>query len=925
MSTALPVEKAVKPSAALALDPSQMPAYIEEDRLLRVRHAKLGCYLALVLMPAGASLDLFVYPKLMGTIFIGRMLTDVFILPLLVALFTDFGRRWIRVIGVLWPLLPGVAISWMIAISQGTASTYYAGLNLVIIIACTLMPYTWKDSVVVCAITLVMFLGGCGLHHFVWFPDDPWRFSDLYNSLYFIVLTGIITTAASWYFSRRRVEDFRLRHRLDEQNHQINESYRKLEELDRLRSQFFANISHELRTPLTLILAPIEDLLRRETALPDRVAEPLGVARQNALRLLKLINDLLELVRLDERNKQQRTPQAGMLAPADRHGGMSPGSGTSLRMDVLDLAGFASGVGESIRYLAEAKGLTLVCKADPLPSVGDASGAALGPVRLPVTGDPSRLEKVLLNLLNNAVKFTPTGGTITIRWRAEGALAVVEVVDTGVGIPAAELPRIFDRFRQVDGSTTRQYQGAGIGLSLVKELTEEHGGTVTATSTVGQGTILRVALPLVATNEDLLVGPKTEPGDVLANIYRSAERRGGVTLDEGTLPEELPAEGGNGPVVLVVDDEPDMRRYLVSRLIERAPDAATAYRVYQSGDGNRAVELAKRVRPDLMVLDLMLPGIDGLEVCRLIRAEPSLADTRIILLTARMDEETKFKGLSAGADDFLTKPFSTPELRLRVATHLRTQTLQQELRVRGDELSKAMDRLKATESQLVHSEKLNAMGVLSAGLLHEINNPLNYSMSALGAARSLLPKDRGDLKEMLTDTHNGLDRMRVLVKDLGLFAHKHQDAIQEEVGLAATVALAGRLCSHELKEVQVTQDIPADLTTRGSAIQLSQVFVNLFTNAAKAMVNQKGATLRISARRQGQRMHIEVADSGSGIAPENLSRIFDPFFTTREPGSGLGLGLSITHTIVTSHGGSISVASTVGAGTTFTLDLPANP
>jgi signal transduction histidine kinase len=862
--------------------PALWSAYRDFDRDRRIRHAKAGCILALILMPAGMTLDYFVYPQWKWQILESRFITDAFILPVFLLLFTQLGRHWIKVVGSLWALFCAAAISWMIWLTEGVESPYYAGLNLVILITCNLMPYTIMDAMVVCGLTIGMYTLAILLHH-----GHPMLLRDAFNNYYFLVLTAIISVTACGVFNRGRIEDFRLRHRLDLQNQELNDSYSKLAELDRLRSQFFANISHELRTPLTLILAPIEDLLRSSARLPDKVSEALGIARANALRLLKLINDLLEVVRVDEK----------ML---------------ELRREPIELGGFARGVAESVRMLAEAQGLTLAVEGDRAP--------------LAVSADPARLEKVLLNLLTNAIKFTPNGGRIAVSWRLEreagpqGTIdtAVVEVADTGVGIPAAEIPHIFDRFRQVDGSSTRKYQGAGIGLALARDLVAEHGGTLVARSVLGKGTTLEVRLPIAAGVAAPAAAPTAGAVDPLQEIYRAAERRGGIALADTAPPEEQgPAGRVDGPTVLVVDDEPDMRRYIVSRLVE-------TYRVLQSDDGARALELAKRERPDLIVLDFMMPGLDGLQVCRALRADPELAETKVILLTARADEPSKIESLRGGADDFLTKPFSTLELVTRIAGLLRTGQLQRALRTHARELELAMTRLKDTETQLVQSEKMSALGTISAGLLHEVNNPLNFTIQALQVALRSAPEGDRELRETLGDIGEGMRRVKDIVNDLGMFAYKSNGHDSERFELEAVVDSSLRLASHELAGITVTRDLPAGMPVVGSRTQLSHVFMNLLVNSTKALKGLAGRepAISISARPDGARLRVTVRDNGCGIAPEVLPRIFEPFFTTRSVGQGMGLGLSISHTIIANHGGQILARSERGQWTEIEFDLP---
>jgi signal transduction histidine kinase len=870
---------------AIAYDENFWSAYADSDRDLRVRHAKAGCVLTLICMPGGIPLDYFVYPEMLGAFAIGRLINDLAVLPIYLLLFTRFGRDHIRMLGNLWPLVPAVNISWMVMVTEGWASPYYAGLNLVIAVACILMPFTLRESLEVCLLTLTLYILACLAHHSYY--DTPVRIRDIYGNFFFLGVTSLIVVTSSHYFHRRRIEEFRLRHQLDAQNHQLNESYTKLSELDRLRSQFFANISHELRTPLTLIIAPIEDLLRRGHQLSDATAEALGIARQNALRLLKLINDLLELVRLEEK-------------------------GFELRREALDAATFVAGVAESMRYLAEAKGLTLRCDEPTAP--------------LPVFADPARIEKVVLNLLTNAIKFTPRGGTIQVRSRSAGAHAVVEVEDSGIGIPEHELGNLFSRFHQVDGSSTRKYQGAGIGLALVKELIEEHGGTIETRSEVNRGTTMIVSLPLhsveiasatkVPAPTPPAAGGSPPEGDAISEIYRSAERRGSLTLDEGTGVEAI-QQGDGTYTVLVVDDEPDMRRFLVSRLVDE-------YRVLQSDHGERALALARERRPDLILLDLMLPGMDGIQVCRTLRQFPELAQVKIILLTARMDEASKISALESGADDFLTKPFSTLEVKTRIAGQLRTAALQQAVQERAVELERAIKKLKETESQLVQSEKMSALGTIAAGLLHEVNNPLNFTLTALQVAYGCMPKDDAALKEILDDIGQGMTRIKTIVSDLGMFAYKSPGSESDPVDLVTVVESAVRLTSHELGAIVVERRIPAGTQVRGSKTQLSHVFMNLLVNSAKALKTVSGREPRITitAVARDAQIDITVRDNGSGIPAEALPKIFEPFFTTRTVGQGTGLGLSICHTIIANHGGSITARSEPGQWTEIAITLP---
>ena len=878
-------------------------AYKEYERALRIRQARLGYCMGLVLIPAGWMLDYFVYPSLMRAHLEIRIWCTLILIPCFLVLFTSWGKRHAKISDKGCTVIPMLAVCLMIYTSEGALSPYYAGLNLTLVGACLVVPYTLREGVWFTLFVTAAYVAACVLHVLL----RPGCAIDgathavfngtLASNLYFLLGSGGMCAAACHYRFIRRFEDFRLRHELDASNRQLNESYAQLAQLDKLKSAFFANISHELRTPLTLIISPLEEVLRAASALSEKTRDALSTAKQNALRLLKLISDLLDIVRLEEGRAK-------------------------LRREPIDLAIFVPAMTDSMRHLATVKGLSLnvECEREPLVVQGDSSG----------------LEKVVLNILTNAIKFTPKGGSITVRVNRDAGskLALVEIQDTGIGIPQESLPHIFDRFHQVDGSSTRKYQGVGIGLALARDLVQQHGGKLACASKLGQGTTFRIELPFGEAAAAPAPGPTAgalpkqeeaakpaeaaKQGDVvdpIADIYRAANR-------SVQLPAEAPAPegetGSGGHLILVVDDEADMRRFLVDAL-------AKENRVIQAADGLAGLELARAKQPDLLLLDLMLPGMDGLDVCKALKSDPATKKMKVVLLTARVDEQSKLTALERGADDFLTKPFSTIELQTRLSNLLRSADLEEQVRARNKELETTIKKLKDTEVQLVQSEKMNALGKLSAGLLHEINNPLNFTFMALQMAEQEAEGNES-LQDTLKDINQGMTRVRGVISDLRTFAYPTSDSDREEFDIEDVLTTALRLTAHELGGVKVDQSGLNHTRVLAGKTQVIHLLMNLLVNSAQAMSKTKAERepkIVVACKGSDERVQISLTDNGTGVKKEHLPRLFDPFFTTKDVGQGMGLGLSICHTIVKNHGGQIGITSEEGQWTTVTFDLPA--
>ena len=662
-------------------------AFEADEHELRLRQSKVACILGIVLIPAGVFLDYISYPDQLISLAAIRFVAAGLIAIIYGLHFWDRTAVHVRYLTMAGLLIAVTSIASMIAMTDGAVSTYYVGFFLILFAVGVLAPMQPFEATLLCISTVVIYIVGCS---FV--SNAHIARTALLNNLYFLVLTCIISITAVHFNYRRRFNEFRLKFKLAAQ-------HQELSALDRLKSQFFANVSHELRTPLTLILAPVEKLKADVATLGPHTNELLDVIENNALRLLRLVNDILSLVRLEEGR-------------------------ASLAKKSTDMAHFLSHTTASMKHLAAMKEISL--------NLDEPQGD------LHINADPDALEKIVGNVIANAIKFTPPKGRIDVFAAQEGDMVTVRISDTGIGIPPEQLPHIFDRFYQVDGSATRRHQGLGLGLALVRELINRHGGDVTASSDSGNGTTFVLRFPHAGCDTQQGMENSEPTPDRLANDpLRTFDRKASIraitepapalsrTLPEATAPDN--DDDASLPLLLVVDDEPDMRRYLVTMLRE-------SYRVIEADDGIAALKKAKSELPDLILLDVMLPGVSGLEVCRTLKERANTRGTKIIVLTARADEEAKIVALKNGADDFLTKPFSGLEVRSRIANLIRAAQLERELQSTNVELKQSLQQLRETEAALVQNARLSALGTMAAGLLHEIGNPLNFMGTALQLA-----------------------------------------------------------------------------------------------------------------------------------------------------------------------------------------------
>jgi len=823
----------------------------------------------------------------------------------------------------------------MVVQTGGVTSGYYVGMILLVVGMGVITPVDARQSA---GIGLMMFASYAALPLYT-SAGVPW--GTFGENLFFLGAACAEACWAAMHMDRMRYADYC-------QKSALEEARDELAQLDRAKSRFSANVHHELRTPLTLILAPLDALRSGELGkLPAEVRKTIDMMLGNGRRLHRMINNLLDFAKLEnEQFTIHRQPvQIGPL--------------------VGDLLA-------SARPLAERKGIELSMKGlDLLPQINV---------------DAAAIDKVFVNLLGNALKFTESGGQVKISALAKAGSIQFAVADTGVGIPQAKLSAIFDRFAQVDDSATRRHEGTGIGLALTREMVELHGGRIWAASEgEGRGTTIYFELPTGEPDGELTEEALNDDREQIAWLESSSDSPDGQPekrtdaappLTERLLPEmdrsvlrwaDQQEDGPESRIrvpasdsairgeVLIAEDNPDMRS-LLAMLVGRE------FKVRTARNGREALEALRESTPDLVLSDVMMPEMSGLELCQVIKNDPDLRRVPVVLVTSKAERDMKIEGLENGADDYVTKPFHPRELLARVRSLVRVTSLQRELSDRNSELELALGELKQAEVQLVQSERLAAVGELAAGLAHEVNNPVNFALNAVRAMESTVrelgefaegmmsldvsdgtalarhleafQRDMGgqqanELAETVLELSGivgeGLKRTSSLVGDLHEFARpgsrgEIQTGVDIEAGLRSTLTLVGHAIAgaNAQVEVQIDPGLPGVVGDPGG---LNQVFLNLLKNAVEAL-GPRGGTIRVVATREDEHVSVRIGDDGRGIAPEIADRLFEPFFTTKDADGGTGLGLSICRRIVDDHGGTLTVESPKGSGAEFIVRLP---
>ncbi|MFK5984085.1 MAG: ATP-binding protein [Pseudomonadota bacterium] len=707
----------------------------------------------------------------------------------------------------------------------------------------------------------------------------------------------------------------------------IEQQNQKLQEQADMMDRFLIKISHAMNTPLNSMLS--FSLALQDGAfgkLDKKLQQPIDVFHSSSKRLQVLINQLLLV------NQQMQyfcSEEVIQLSPL---------------LHELFFA-YAAKISD--------KKLTAIIHIEE---------------NLNLKSDVELILQIFSKLLDNAINFTEQG-QIEFTAKALGDIGVaVSLYDTGPGIPLEFQEKIFECFEQGFDYESRIYnKGAGMGLAMVKHYVEQLNGVMHLDSKVGVGSCFTVILPSdKKVSADVLLNQwehiKDDTVNALAAIkmgdhvqseleltvsyHKSIEKSPPIVIDK------------QNPVVLIVDNN-KANRMVAKRFL------SANYNIIEAENGHQCLDILDSCRVDLVLLELMMPDISGFDVLKSIQLRSVQYSPPVLVISTLIESNTISQILHMGAVDYLKKPFNYAELKARINTHLqfakRERNLESKVKERTASLQQAKQRLEETFKQLLQSEKMASIGQLTAGIAHEINNPVGFIASNLSTLDEYLVsfiklfndyhklenvctegqeeqlqlllknikafKEKVDLEfiledipELMEDTREGTNRVKTIVKGMTAFAHADEGEIAEN-DINEAIELTLKVVWNELKYKADVNISLGDLPKVSCNInQMNQVFTNLLVNAAQAM-DERGE-INIVTQYKDDKVILEFSDTGKGIKAENIKRLFDPFFTTKPVGHGTGLGLYLSYEIIHNHNGSIEVESEVNKGTKFTIHLP---
>lgn len=660
---------------------------------------------------------------------------------------------------------------------------------------------------------------------------------------------------------------------------QVQETNQKLREAERVKNEFFANVSHELRTPLSLILAPLESILSNKYGALTPLQLPLlFTIHNNAIRLLQMVTGLLDFAKFEAgKMKAEREP--------------------------IHISSLICSVLHDFEPLMKGKKITASCKMNNTEQW--------------VMMDHYLFERILFNLLSNAVKFTPSGGVVTVIMEIDNDQLLLSVQDTGIGIAEEEIPQLFQKFRQVEGSSTRRFEGTGLGLAMVKEFTELLDGSVSVISQPGEGSTFIIQCLAPVTKE---VSQQTyKPVKPAAFIPQYAV--GSIHNSEPNI-----QAANNLLKVLVCDDNEELALYIITLL-------RGICQTKIAKDGQEGLRLVETWSPDLVLTDVMMPKKDGIAVCTSIKSNPLTSSITVVLLTALTHREAMLKGWEAKADEYLFKPFHPDELVTRIRSLLANIIERKQMTALMEQKNKElayvraeMEHNKKLEDYTRQLERINReleeFAYISS---HDMKSPISSlnGIITLMDTKKAVKEEYQDLFELIKksatqmqETINALNEVIAFRKTLKIpkEALKFQDVLEEvKIDIHELIAASYAIIEADFSRCPYI-GFPL--------IHLKSIFKHLLTNAIKFKKEGQAPIINIQTCKENHFVVLVVSDQGLGIDMDLYkNKLFGLFQRFHTQINGMGIGLHIVHSIVESYEGKILVDTKVNLGTTFKIYL----